>query len=281
MVTKDNLLSRLELTDKGQIIAKGLKSFVRDVNRRANLERDGYGRDAILNEPFYPDGRPRYAQETFERLSDDEKKQKLEEAYAFRVNKSMVDAINDFRVNPEEALKEADKYSSKLVDIISEKEIMGEAPAEKQEIISAGAGYASYKKLKKDLEAGKAIHGENEKQLRELASRASADIMYNHLEGYPEELRKLGAQYAALAPSEITRDNMIVGANKLIDEARNELVKKYGADFEDKLAEAVGSTLVKLVNSSDVKKEQAAVDLFYRAHKGYSIGEKDFSEVYR
>ncbi len=280
MVTKDNLLSRLELADKGQIIAKGLKSFVRDVNKRANLEKEQYGRDAILNDQFYPNGRPRYTQDAFERLSDDERKQKLEEAHAFRVNKSMVDAVNDFRVNPEEALKEADKYSSKLVDIILEKGVIGEAPTEKQEIISAGAGYISYKKLKEDLESGKAIHGENEKQLRELASRASADIMYNHLEGYPEELRKLGAQYAALASSEITRDNMIVGANKLIDETRNELIKKYGNDFEDKLAEAVGSTLVKLVKSSDAKKEQIAVDLFYKAHKGYSIGERDFLEVY-
>lgn len=276
---RDKVLEKLELVDKSQAILSGLDSSVSC--KRAGEERDKYGLEALTKDSYYPNEKPRYSEDAFNKLSEDEKKQKIEEGVAYRQGKSLTDSIRDFAADPDAVLKEGDKYRSKLIDIANAEIIVNSASEKDHEILSESAAYINYQKIAKDMDEGKPIPPQLKQNIEKIVSAAASKKMYDALKDYPEKLRELGARVAALVPGEITSDSYKDGVKELRDRAKKELVDRYGENFEDKLSEAVGKTLATLVKSSNPKKEQEAASLLYRAEKGYGLGERDFKEVYK
>jgi hypothetical protein len=275
---RDGILNKLDLVDNAAIISKGLESQV--YNERANTEKDNYARDSIFNDAFNPDGSPRMTEDVFNGLREEEQNQLVEGAYNFRQRKSLADAVKDFSENPGDALRENDNYSNKLVDIAYSKEVIDNAEDDKRKVLTDSFQYSQFVQIIKDLEAGKPMDPELKQQIDKLASDGASKAMYNHMDGYSEELRKLAAQYAALVPGEITDDMRMDGTKKRRDDEKTDLEKMYGNDFETRIAEAVGGSLTSLVKSSDPKKEQVAVGLMYKAFREHDLGERDFKDVY-
>ncbi len=277
--TLEGILGKIELVDRAQIIESGLQSATH--NKKAGEERDKYATEGLTKDAYNPDGSPRYTPDAFGRLTEDEKKQKISEGYAFRQGKSLIDSIKVFAGNTDETLKDGDKYSKKLVDIAYEEIIMNSADDKDKPVIFDSRMYSTYKSIAKDLDAGKPMTPELKENLKQVAYAGAAKKKYDELKDYPEELRQLGSKVAVPVDSEITPEHYKTGIKELIGKEKKNLVNKYGDEFEGKIAESVGKTLVTLVKSSKPEKEQAAIKLLYKANKGYGIGERDFKEVYK
>ena len=160
-------------------------------------------------------------------------------------------------------------------------EIIQSAPESDREILAQYAPIVGLEKLAKDITDGKPIPEKAESQLKEMASQAAAQKQYNVLAGFSERTRKLGAQLASVVQSEkISKDELNVGAAKLIEERTKAVKNKFGPDYEDKIVQGVGKAIKLMLDSGDRKKQEAAVSALYFAEKGYSLGERDFAEEF-
>jgi hypothetical protein len=277
-MARDEILANLDRVDLVEIIRKGLESATS--SERAVQERDNYGKDSAINDSYHPDGRAFYTEEEFNRLSEEQKKQAIEFGFNFRQQKSLEDAVKNFSTNPDDALKEGNRYSSKLVDIAYQEAIIQEAADDKKELINASKPYSNFAKIVKDIEAGKPIPLSEEEQ-EKVAGIAATKKMYDHLAGYSEKLRELGSKYAGfVAGTKKDKEDIKAGVKELRDRSKEDLKTRYGDDFEEKISEAVAGSLTNLIRSSDAKKEQTALNLYLSAFNGYSIGERDFNKVY-
>lgn len=277
-MNRDEILGKLESFDLAGVISNGLKSPVSV--RSAEIEKNKYGKDSVITYPFHADGSPRKTEAEFDALSDAEKARQIEFGFNYKPSKSLEDSVKGLASNPEDILRNGDVYAPELTKIAQYKPIRENADADDSELLNAVQPYSSYVRLVDDLEAGRPIEPENKAQLEKIAAAAASKRQYDALEGYTRELRELGAKYAELVPGEITNDDLKNGAKHVRDEAKSDLENRYGADFEVKVAEAVGKTITKMARSSNNDQENAAVNLTYKAFKGYQPGERDFKTVY-
>lgn len=281
MTHRKEVFDALDKVHEGLVIAQGMESSG-DTKKRAEQERDRYGLHSLLNDPFHEDRSPRFTQDRFNQLSDEDKRNKIEQAHAYRQNISLSNAIETTSRHLDDVIKD-DKgaYVPSLTKLANVKEVIENSPEDSREMLTAYAPAVTYSRLAKKLKDGKALSTEEQDNLKKAASASAYRKQYKSLAGKPEQLRKLGAELAALAPSEeATKEELIDGADGIRKEIEAEMKTRYGDDYEAKVSKGVGESFRKMIKSGDAKKQNAAMSLLYMSERGYGLDERDFEEVF-
>ena len=279
MVDRNDLLSKLGLVDRGAVIQKGKDSTA--VAQRADFEEEAYGLDSLLHAPYKPNnGNPRYTDNEFNALDDDDQDQKIKEGFNFRLITSLKDAVSMLSRNTDDVLKDGGNYHPELANVSGE--AVEHADRADRKVLGRHAIFNTYRRIVDNLIARRDIELSEENEIK-IASEAAYKMQYDHFKslGYTDRDANASAKLAIIAPSEeIPYSYLLAGAIRMRDKAERGLQRAYGNNYQEVAAQAVGKTIEKLVNSGDSNKEKKATDLFYRAHRDKSIGERDFNEVF-
>lgn len=275
------VLDYLGRAHKGTVIAKALQTMgpTRD---KALKERDKYATEALTKDSFYEDGKPRYTEDALKALPEKEKEQALDTGLAYRQSSSIDKAADIASRNLETILKKGDVYDSDLKKISNVRDVVENASDKYRELLTGYAPIAGLEKLAKDKEEGKSLSPEEDEQAKKLVSAAAQERYLEANKNLSERTRKLGAQLAALSPSEnYSAKELKAGVERIVKESKDALKKKFGDDYEVKISQGVAEALGKMLKSGDEKSQQAALNFYFLAKKGYQIGDKEFPEEFK
>ncbi len=287
---RKEILNDLASVDEAEIIGKTLE-LSGDVKLEAEKEKYRYGLEAALDGSLWPDDRQRHANEAeLLGLPEQEREKKISEYFGHRHGITFSRAQHTLTENIDEALKEGEKFSPKLVEIANAKELVESAKGSNRELLEQYAPVVMYKNVVNKLDNGE--HPDlDPKSRHEIASNGAAMEMYEWLkkQGAPDSLIKAAVQAASLAPSEKVSDELLLKGSKImLKNSERDLENYVGKDnegrqinYEDKVAEAVGGVLTDWAKSQDPKRVELLTRLYYRAYEGYLPGERSFDEAFK
>ena len=283
---REEVFGNLDRANRGIIIGKGLESNVGPIIQKARGEKREYGLEGLLNDNQFGEdnNQPLLSREEFETKSEEEQNQLIDNYFESRPQIMLREAVDTFAQNPDDVLKDGEKYDPNLTKLANVKEVVGFVPDEFEEIVREYSVYEGINQLAKDIEE-RGVFPEEQKEMivKSYANRKSREAYdRKKKEGWNDKLCKLASgleQMAAVAT--VNNDKLKKEVEDMRDETKSKLGKKYGNDVSSKVAEYVGKALTEMIRTGDAKNEALAVNLLYSANKGYSVGGQDFNEEYK
>lgn len=280
---KKQVIGDLEILDKSVVISETLKSLNAKANSGAREQYNKYGVEGVVATPLNDDGSARYTRDQFNALSDDDKKDAIRWGFEHKKAHALRGAVTTLRSNLEDIVKTGEgKFSSNLLKIANAKQVVENV--DDKELMLQYAAVAAYEKTAKSLESGAEIDVEDKERLLKIFSAATSMQYHDKYvkRGSTDEEARVAAELSKIRPSEnLSKEELARGAKQAAKEARDEVVKKFGKDYEQKVAKAVYGAIKKMLNSENGEDEQIAAQLFYKAEKGYDLGQRKFSEAYK
>lgn len=276
---KADILKQLERADVGSVIAKALTSRNKKITEAGLKARNEHGKKALLEDSFYEDGRPRYTAGQYNALTDEDKGQQGSQALSLRTGKSITDAISGLASNLESIVQSDAGLDKGLAKLAGVEQILAQVKSRDRELLKSYEALNVYDAAAKAYKKGEDA-GLDEKQLREVISQGSARAAFKRNESYGRDLAALAADLAKLAPSEsLSNDQLAAGAESARKELKGDMEKRFGKDYENKVAKAVLYSLKRMVTSGDDEQETMGANLYYRAQRGYGIGERKLADI--
>lgn len=276
----EEAMKRLLLFDEAQVIAKGLESDI--YNKKADEKKEKAALDALFNDSYYEDGSPRYTKPEYDALAENQQNEARELAFSTRSRgKTLADVVNTLAKETDKVIGDKSKLVNVALDVASNEEAVSSIPKNERAIFEDYVNYSQIDRIVKDLESGRKIDPKQEQDIIKLAQSGAYKLQYDAFKkmGYREDLAELAGKLAMIGTGN-TKEEQIAGAKKLRDNAEKDLGKKYGRNYKNKVADVIANTIREMADSSDAKKEKIAASLFYKAHKGYALGERDFKEAF-
>ncbi len=279
------LLSELEMVDEGLILARAKESPAKA--KDADKKFTEYGRDALLNDPL-ENGSPRYTEEQFNALSEEDQKNKADEGARYRVTRKREDAVRTLAKDPDKVLKRDGNYDSKLVNIANTKDIMERVDnPDERKLLEDHSRYIDRENAVKRVKDGKLPEGMSKEDMNKLAANASYERAYASRKkaGATDKEADMAGKLARPAPSEdifsdANKPYLVKAISKMRDETEAGIKRTYGDNYREKIAEIAGKRIATMAKSGDPEEEGKALNLLYNAANGYSIGERSYSEAF-
>ena len=198
------------------------------------------------------------------------------------------DAVRTLARDPESVLKRDGNYDSKLVDIANTKDIMeGVDNPDERKLLEDHSKYLTLEKAVKRVKDGRLPEGMSKEDMHKLAANASYERAYASRKkaGATDKEADMAGKLARPAPSEdifsdVNKPYLVKGISKMRDETEAEIKRNHGDTYREKIAEVVGKRISTMAKSGDPEEEGKALNLVYHAGKGYSIGERNYSEAF-
>ena len=285
---RKSVIEHLEDVERAIAIAKGLKvQGDKDINLRAQKEHRDYGISGATTEPTVDEngveGSPRYTQDQFNALTEEDQRQKIDEGFNWKQGRRMALAKRGIREHLEEIVGSEGKVDTKLTGIIDQKDVLANIDANDTELVQKYTQYKSSKDLEKSIQDNKPIDPKVEDQLKKLESAARAQKGYDNVmaAGLGEQLAQSAAKLAQLSNGEgLSREDLLKGAKRIKKESERKLIEFAGRDYEEKAVVVVYKALRKMVTSGDPEDEDKAAQLYFAAQKGYGLGERSFKDIF-
>src|SRR3989344_2996927 len=155
---KKEMLNWMGIVEVAGKIGQGLQSHVEKERIDAQGNRDSYCLEGILNDPFGQGDEPQFTQEEWNRLSDEQKTDVLQNYLPLRKKRSLDLATSAFHASPEGVLKEGERYNSKLENlafpIISDEKTRQFVGEEHGKLLGYYVNFKSKENLARKIEDG-------------------------------------------------------------------------------------------------------------------------------
>lgn len=282
---RKNLLKILSVADDGMILKEALKSNVLKNNQKAQGKSIDYSKEGLLKDKDPHTGKPRLTQTEFDALTPEERDNRLGAEHSLRIGRYLTDGINTLASNPDVLRNDEGKYDSKLLKIANSKEIIENSDPKDQEKIMKYASVVRYASIVDDIKNKRPIMNGDDSEL--VTKVAVAVVQHETLEkilkmGYTRELAEAYSSRAQPSSSEkLGADRLIKGAQRLHEKAKKTFVTEEGEKGEERVAESIGKTLIKMAKSFDNEQERYSIGLYHKAFAGHSLGERSFDEKYK
>lgn len=175
----------------------------------------------------------------------------------------------------------------KLLKVTTEKEfanLLDGASDKDREFGSKLIHYLQYKSIAEaDNPLSKITSAEQAKEIQEYQTKGVYTKKMNEIlkKGFDDKRAQAEGRLAALINQDKPTSEIIkLGAKELAKESKEELIKKYSPEFEDKGAKLVKDRIKFGLESSDPELEGIAYNLSGKYLTGYKPGERSYKEMF-
>jgi len=224
---------------------------------------------------------------TYDAFSDEEKKARLIEGADTVGKKLFEDARREFTRNVGDIVKSKDKkYDKSLTrlvgDFLQDKELVSYVDPKQGELLGMYASLENFDRIGKMLKNGDGVDDKTRKQI--LEKRVEAIVrrkMKEFSNKYTDETANALAKfYAMTARDSATDEDVKEGLKIMKEDIKEKIESKFGKDYEQKVADTIGESLVKVAESSERKLEEKATQLYFLAEKDRGYSSKNYTELF-